>query len=321
MKNKILLLVEIGTVLFTVLVCLPQFHFVVTLLKSLAIQIGLGLFFVGLLALLVQNKRSSIFFLACSMLFLIQTDFWNWSQKQSFSKSSTKEFKIAHLNVLKFNRSHDDLLEGIEGEFEQHDVLSFQEVDDNWNRDLQNKFRSTHPFIIEIPRSDCYGLLVMSRIPIKKQTISYTENIPYIEAQFESDIGNISGVFMHTRAPMSQKKHLLRNKQIKDVASMNNHIDFVVGDFNAVPWDSFVQGMMKELDLNDSRIGFHGTFPKYTPFRIPIDFIFHESSWECSRFEVIDAISSDHLAISGSFIKKEKYENVPTYGRRFVQVD
>lgn len=307
MRSKWLVLFEICTVILAILVCLPQFHFVVTLLKSLAIQIGLGFFFMALLALITQRKRTAVVMLSVSVIFLFQTHFWEWNKQEFKEVKASSDVKIGHLNVLKFNRSHLEVIENIQEDFKEYDILSFQEVDNHWNTDLLTAFEESHPYIISEPRENCYGLLVMSKLPIMDDEVIAVQHIPYIKAKFSLGSNEtIDGIFMHTRAPMSQKKHLLRNKQMESLQQYTDSVDFIVGDFNAVPWDEHILRLKMELGVEDARNGFSGTFPSYSPFKIPIDFIFYSKNWKCTNFQILDALSSDHKAITASFNKSYK---------------
>jgi endonuclease/exonuclease/phosphatase (EEP) superfamily protein YafD len=298
--KKIKIIIESLVVLIGIIALLPQFHFIVTLFKSLAMQIGIGLAVVAIVFLLFKWKRTSFIAFMGAACFLFQTGFWNWHSIDSQS-SETADLVVSHLNVLKFNHKHDDLIKSVKLSENESDIISFQEVDFSWNNDLVNAFQSEYPYIISHPREDCYGLLVMSKLPIQEHEIALVHNLPHIEATIMIKSKPTKMVFMHASTPMNSRRHEKRNEQILAVQEMKDQPEFVIGDFNSVPWDSYISDLKNELSISDSRSTYQGTYPSHLPFKIPIDYIFHGQEWECVSFEVMNRMTSDHLGIQGRY--------------------
>lgn len=298
--KKIKIIIELSVVLIGIIALLPQFHFIVTLFKSLAMQIGIGLAVVAIVFLLFKWKRTSFIAFLSAACFLFQTGFWNWHSLDGQSNEPA-DLVVSHINVLKFNQKHYDLIESLKSSDNESDIISFQEVDFTWNNDLLNAFKTEYPYIISHPRKDCYGLLVMSRLPIEDHKITSVQNLPHIEATILVKSKPTKMVFMHASTPMNANRHNKRNEQILAVQEMKEGPEFVIGDFNSVPWDSYISELKNNLSISDSRSTYQGTYPSHLPFKIPIDYIFHGQEWECVSFEVMTRMTSDHLGIQGRY--------------------
>ena len=290
----------IGLILFSVTAFLPQFHFVITLLKSMALPIGIATFLIGIIYLLFKKKLFAGLFMLVSLSFIAQIEFWNW-EKHEYSKQI--DLRIAHINVLKFNKKHDDLLEDLD-ELAECDIISFQEVDFAWSQDILAKLQVEFPHIVNHPREDCYGLMVLSKKPFVSHHIHNPEGLPQVEIELSINSQPTSLVFMHASTPMNSVKHKRRNKQLKSIEQLENKPAFVVGDFNSVTWDEHIKSMKKANFLRDSRNAYQGTYPSQFFLKIPIDYIFYNQNWACSSFQVLKKSTSDHLGIIGTYYLK-----------------
>ena len=141
----------------------------------------------------------------------------------------------------------------------------------------------------------------MSKFPIEEHSITTVQELPHIEATVLIKTIPTKMVFMHASTPMNSDRHNKRNEQILTVQKMTEKPQFVIGDFNSVPWDDYITALKTELRIADSRSNYQATYPSHLPFKIPIDYIFHGEEWECISFEVMHRMTSDHLGIRGTY--------------------
>ena len=163
--------IELFIVLIGIIAFLPQFHFVITLFKSLAIQVGIGLAVLGIIFLLFKWKRTSVIAFLGTACFLFQTGFWNWGY-QDIEENPSIDLVVSHINVLKFNRQHQKLIDAVKLSDTDSDILSFQEVDFEWNDDLINAFIDDFPYLVSHPR-------ILSRAPHQVHWIGHHRTRPW----------------------------------------------------------------------------------------------------------------------------------------------
>lgn len=214
-----------------------------------------------------------------------------------------EDFSVAHFNVLKYNREFDktiDLAKKTNAE-----ILSFQEVDNKWGDNLKEKLKDEYPYSIVVPREDCYGLALFSKLKLSEEKIDDMFGFPILKGKISTEKRDVSFVCIHTRAPIGRNNFYLRNDQIEQLAEDVKILEgakLVIGDFNSVPWDTAIEDFKMKTSLHDSRKKITPTYPAYLPIAgIPIDFIFHSREINCLSFESLKGSDSDHLGVCGKY--------------------
>ncbi|MCI5057355.1 MAG: endonuclease/exonuclease/phosphatase family protein [Flavobacteriales bacterium] len=278
-------------VFYVLLLALPNFFVTITL-KAFLFQVSLFGSVLAVWALIKSNVKLTL------ALFLVSSlGYFNIKSELDTSSNVTnrEERIIAHFNVLKYNHNHLQLIKMAKET--EADLISFQEVDDIWAGRLERLLQNEYPNNFSVPKGYCFGLAVFSKYPLSNCTAFDFEGLWNIKGSFSVDNRMYSFLTAHTRAPTSLKSLSKRNRHIKALAETENieDVDFVVGDFNSVPWDDSIVNFKNRTRLIDSRKSLAPTYPSFFPFaKIPIDYIFYNSKHVCSNFEVIKNTSSDH---------------------------
>lgn len=212
-------------------------------------------------------------------------------------------FKISHFNVLKTNHNSESIINAVLDS--NSDLISFQEITEFWKIQLINELSNKYPYYHVIPRENSHGLAIFSKYPLEDVTVHYWCNKPSISGYFVLNDTKVSFVTAHPIPPTSYALYKNRNRHINLISMYLKDIDgpaFVIGDFNAVPWDSAIHNFKSKSSLSDSRISLATTYPAWSKLvQIPIDYIFYTEEIECRSFQTISGISSDHLGIEGIY--------------------
>lgn len=210
---------------------------------------------------------------------------------------------IAHFNVLMVNKDHGSTI--AQALNSDADLISFQEVNKRWAKDLSTALSCKYPFSKIIARSNNYGIAVFSKTPFNDVWSYHSAGDPSIEGCVTIKGQDLHFIATHTRSPLPYYNYLLRNEQIDEIAERIAVVDgpkIVLGDLNAVPWDEKVVQLRRDTGLKDSRSSLASTFPKYGGVaKIPIDHILHSPELKCLGFKTISGMSSDHLGVIGVY--------------------
>ena len=220
------------------------------------------------------------------------------------AKPNHQNFSFVQFNVLKHNDHHATVINKV---LESGaDIVSLQEIDTVWHKDIREKISATYPYSLSYPSEVCcIGLCLYSKIPLQNAHVEFFGDLPNIVADIQIDGENIHVVSSHTQAPIYAWKFEGRNQHLKDLTSYLQKIQgakMVLGDFNSVPWDKFLTDFKEGTKLNDSRHSYAATFPSWLgKFGIPIDYIFYSKEIECIGFTAIQSQDSDHNGIKGVY--------------------
>jgi len=214
---------------------------------------------------------------------------------------------IAHFNVLMINKDHGSTI--AQALNSDADLISFQEVNKRWARDLSSALQCKYPFSKIVARSNNYGIAVFSKTPFNEVRSYYSAGDPSIEGSVNIKGQDLHFIATHTRSPLPYYNYVLRNEQIDEIAERIRAVEgpkIVLGDLNAVPWDEKVVQLRRDTGLKDSRTSLASTFPKYGGVaKIPIDHILYSPELKCLGFKTISGMSSDHLGVIGVYRTKD----------------
>ena len=276
--------------------------YVLSLLNSLSYQIIIGLLSLSLILIFAKRYRNSLIsFASASYLLATISVFDNQLQ---IIETIDDNISVSHFNVLRTNTDYDTI---INSALESNsDIISFQEVNTDWAVNLLNKLSEEYPYrIIDVQDDNYFGIALFSKYQFTDKNIVYIEGVPNIIATINKDGNEINMITVHTNSPISKNRFDKRNNHIKELPvylKEKNKSYLVIGDFNAVPWDSNIKKFKNETKLVDSRKSFSSTWPRpLGVLGIPLDYIFHSKNLECVSFSVINKSSSDHSGIKGVY--------------------
>ena len=276
--------------------------YLISLLNSLSFQIIIGLISISIIFIIFKRYKYGIISLISALYFLGSISVFD---NNNYSIQTNKEnISISHFNVLRTNKDYNTIINSALNS--NSDILSFQEISSDWRQILISKLSKKYPYhIIDDKDNNYFGIALFSKHKITNSQIVYIQNTPNIFANIEKNNTKIDIITVHTNSPISKARFKSRNKHIKYLSEIlkNNRVSLlVIGDFNAVPWDSRIINFKTQTNLIDSRKTYSSTWPRQLgKLGIPLDYIFHSKNISCIDFQVIEETSSDHCGITGIY--------------------
>ncbi|MCB1044037.1 MAG: endonuclease/exonuclease/phosphatase family protein [Acidobacteria bacterium] len=214
-------------------------------------------------------------------------------------------FTLFSANVHRPNRSVDKVMAAIKEA--NPDVIILIETDHWWVEQAHQALTQHYPFECAIPRSDNFGMMVLSRLA---GDINHLElgsaDIPSIIMRLEHDQKPLTLIATHPLPPISHHTTRLRNQQLDDLAQYVAGIDtpvIVAGDLNTTIFAHSYARLVSNAKLRHAGLGSgtYATWPSYLGIMgIPIDHVLVSEPLRGSHFRVHRNIDSDHLPISVS---------------------
>lgn len=261
----------------------------------------------------------------CYLSFLV----WPYSPfgKKMIQKIPFDHEKGLHLiviNVYQYNRKFEKACELIQKK--EPDVVFLVETDQAWADGL-SPLDEKYPHKISIPLENTYGLIFLSKLPIRRQETHYLINdeIPSLEVDLELRGGSKATIYAIHPAPPFPGESLSSTERDAEILivgkkSKNNPLpSLVIGDLNDVAWSYTTSLFLKTSEMADPRRGrgFYNTFhAKYPFFRWPLDHVFLSRHFGLSKIKVLKSIGSDHFPIelkatlsNGTTIESKKASN------------
>lgn len=180
---------------------------------------------------------------------------------------------------------------------EQPDVLAIVEISDVFAKNLG--LGDTFPFRIVRPRSDPFGLALLSRHPIvAHQIVDGAHGVQRIEAKLNWRGNVVTVVAFHPMPPLTPPAHRRRNEDLATLATRLKDMPTVIlGDFNATPWSSaFAAPTRAGFRLAS---GYSATWPAAWGglMGLPIDNVLLSRHWTATKRQTGLDVGSDHLPV------------------------
>ena len=185
------------------------------------------------------------------------------------------------------------------------DVVLIVEADDWW-RDALAELEQTHPFTVQKPLDNAYGMVLYSRRKIVDSEILFRvyDDVPSIRAAIALPSGvPVELHCLHPKPPVPQEdgssiqrdaELLIVGRQIRE----KNIPLVVMGDLNDVAWSHTNYLFQRISGLMDPRIGrgFYNTFDaRYPILRFPLDHFFHSNHFRLITLRRLPYFGSDHF--------------------------
>jgi endonuclease/exonuclease/phosphatase (EEP) superfamily protein YafD len=271
------------------------------ILQSAAFQYMAGNFVLGLFLLIKGRKILSTSFFICftSLAFMIGTS----TTQLSSGSHSMANLKVAHFNVLYNNHRHSNILDEVWRT--NADLLSFQEVSEEWSEVLIRELSHHYPYYRVAGSNTYFGLAVFSKTPFNNIRVDSSARHPIVIGEIEVDNQAVNFLCAHTTSPITRRSYLERNQELELISDSIHELGnpvLLIGDLNSVPWDKNLRRIIKHNKLKDSRRFYSSTFPRILGFfGIPIDYILYSNNISCTKFETLSSSSSDHKGIYGEY--------------------
>ncbi|MBK7555809.1 MAG: endonuclease/exonuclease/phosphatase family protein [Flavobacteriales bacterium] len=181
------------------------------------------------------------------------------------------------------------------------DVLSFQEVDDAWAKVLDTALSGDFPYRRIVPRSDCYGIALFSRLPFEALEVIDLLGAPAIQATVRCDGGQVVVTAVHARSPFPSSAFHKRNRQLEMLAerlAVMGKPQVLIGDLNTVTWDDAMLRFRGRAGLGAAPEFVQATFPNVLGMSlIPIDHILGSSQIAITNVSTAFLNGSDHRGL------------------------
>lgn len=223
------------------------------------------------------------------------------------STKSAKESRVSLLfaNVLMDNRDARRLLEIVRKA--DPDIILTVETDSWWQAQLK-EFEKTHPFTVQQPQDNTYGMLLYSRLKLLDAQVKFLvqDDVPSIHGRVRLASGQEVAIHcLHPRPPFptEEERSTERDAELVIVGRAVKREDdpeIVFGDLNDVAWSRTTTLFQHISGLLDPRIGrgFYNTFhARYPIIRFPLDHFFSSRHFRLVDFRRLDYFGSDHFPV------------------------
>ena len=205
------------------------------------------------------------------------------------------ELVVIAANVSVGNSDPAPLVDWIRSE--QPDVLVIVEISEGFAKKLE--LDDSLPYQVVRPRSDPFGLALLSRHPIvAHQIVDDAHGVQRIEAKLNWRGNVVTVVAFHPMPPLTPADHIRRNEDLAILATRLKDVPAVIlGDFNATPWSSaFAAPTRAGFRLAS---GYSPTWPAAWGgiIGLPIDNVLVSRHWTATKRETGSDVGSDHLPV------------------------
>ncbi|MEM8968344.1 MAG: endonuclease/exonuclease/phosphatase family protein [Bacteroidota bacterium] len=305
MKRRIGIAIYVAVSMIFVL---PPQSYLHDILHSFAVQAIIGYGLLGVFASFFRRMLMTVaslgaVLLIAGSLYLMQEASVSVTTTNSYAKDTL--VRVAHFNVLCSNQQFQETTDSARAT--QADLLSFQEVSEDWGKQLEERLSDEYPYfhIVTDRKNAGRGLAVFSKHPINDVQTIYWDDVPNITGNVLLQGEAIHFIASHTLSPRNRGRYQQRNQHIRRIARYINTIDrpvLAIGDYNVVPWNPVIRELTQATDLQHSHTGWQPTFPaRFQGMGVPIDYIFYSPEFHCRKFKALPAAGSDHRGIVGEY--------------------
>ncbi|MDJ0363829.1 endonuclease/exonuclease/phosphatase family protein [Hymenobacter sp. H14-R3] len=220
--------------------------------------------------------------------------------------TATTRLRILVINVLMTNRQDARLRQLVTDT--RPDVLLALEPDDWWARALR-PLQPSYPYRVELPRSDAYGMILYSRLPLAHTQVQnlLQHGVPSIRTRLRLPDGRqVTFLGIHPTPPVPDTYPDgvgLRGAALEKVTNLVRESErpaIVAGDFNDVSWSGTIQQLTHAGELHDvSRgRGLFNTFDARSHLaRWPLDHFFVSTPFQVVELKRLADVGSDHFPL------------------------
>jgi endonuclease/exonuclease/phosphatase (EEP) superfamily protein YafD len=225
--------------------------------------------------------------------------------KRAASRRSDCKLKLLIANVQMENREFERFIDTIAQC--DPDVVLALETDAAWNEQLK-VLEAGYPYMVRQPQSNCYGMLLASRLPIVASQVRFLvqNDIPSIRAELQLSCGarvRLYGLHPRPPEPIRDQDSKPRDAELVIVGKeieKDSAPTIVAGDLNDVAWSPTSELFLRISGLLDARIG-RGMYNSWNAnnrlMRFPLDHIFHSNHFTLDELKILSHIGSDHFPV------------------------
>ncbi len=219
-------------------------------------------------------------------------------------EDADKVLRIYAANVLQKNDDTDNLMASLE-QYDS-DIVLLTETNAFWRDKIAPRLRESHPYFVEVPLENTYGMLLYSRLPLYDKSVKFMveDTIPSIHSRLimpGNDTVQLFAIHPAPPTPQHNPTSVDRDAEMMKIAKLSRDSKLpviVFGDFNDVAWSettSLFQSVSGLLDLRKGR-GLFSTFnAKNWLLRWPLDHIFISPAFRVLDVQRGGKTGSDHF--------------------------
>jgi hypothetical protein len=282
----------------------PSIHFL-KVFSQYILFVMLGFLGLGFLFFIYHSERLMMWSLLCCGVLCLHL-------KQSSNKvlrlpaaTASPSIRVSHVSLGNAEGDYNAVIEYLKSV--DADLLSFQELTPDWNRQLIDKLSGEFNYIQTVTRLDQYGMGFFSKHPLIDLDTLYFESVPSLAATIAmGDKHLFTVISCQVLPPVNQSAFEKIDRQF---AFLNQYIKanpgnlMVMGDFHLPPWSAEVQRFRTDGELRDGRRDMHSrnldgsmSLP-----RIPVEHILFTDGLECTSFSEIGDAVVGRLGITGIY--------------------
>ncbi len=208
--------------------------------------------------------------------------------------------RVTQMNVFQPNDDHEEVIAAAIAT--DADVISFQEVSPSWATVLRQGLAATYPYQRLVPRSNCYGIALFSRVPFLRAEVLSLQRRSMLCAEVETSVGPVRLLSVHATSPGSYGHYQERNAQLKELAALVNKSPMPVvlfGDLNTVSWDRALVELCSLTGLREHADNTDATWPSFAGMAlIPLDHILVTRQLAVDQLGLFNISGSDHRGVT-----------------------
>jgi len=291
----------------TIVGFLGRYSWFLDLFSHFRVQYFFGLGGLGLIFLVLKDRRKAAIFLIFSIINLcIILPLYFRSGGQPAHSENTLRVMLLNVNTRfgDAERVKKVILEV------DPDFVVLEEISSRWVNALDWLAKS-YPYSRIQPREDNFGIGLFSKLPLSEDSISYIGNadVPSVVARINTREGILAIIATHPLPPGGASYTRWRNEQLEKIPDFlpASLPVLLVGDLNVTPWNYYFRRLVKRTGLQDSSQGrgVQPTWPNDNPLLlIPIDHCLHSSNILVLDKKIGPAVGSDHYPVIVDFTIK-----------------
>jgi endonuclease/exonuclease/phosphatase (EEP) superfamily protein YafD len=245
-----------------------------------------------------RNWRWSSALIACALLNAAPLGPYLWPGAEVAVDGSGITLLAA--NVQARNDAPDRLLELVAKT--RPDLLLLVEFTPRWGAHIA-ALDAQYPYQIRVPRTDNFGIALLSRHPFAAARELQLGATIAIDAVVEGPGGTLRLLGVHLMPPVTAAGARERNAQLAALAALaeSRHEPLLIaGDFNLSPYSPHFVALLERARLSDARAGrgLDFTWPSFfPPLGIPIDHCLVSEDLVVAEYRRLQRVGSDHYPI------------------------
>ncbi len=273
------------------LVILPFEHPAARLVSESAPILLVTLFAAGLLALATSHRRlmETAFVGAVAVALVLRGVGSGALYPGDSAASGSRSLSVAQYSTQNLALVDPGELESLRRS--SADVLSVQELTDEWATRLSDKLGRQYPYQYLFPAAGLRGIGLFSKFPLGAIDTFEIGGLRHIDACVSGDATMESLHIVSAQRLPSESSWTLfdAQAQLRGLAQHVRSLEtpaVIVGDFNAAPWSTELVDFVRRADLRDSRtqqvLSSEGGLPRF--FEVPVEHIFYTADLRCLGF-------------------------------------